>query len=195
MPDIVVAVVAQDPAPVELPEDLSVSTPQEDMVVVLPVEDLVAIPLQQDLAINVPLQDMAITELEGGPPGPQGPPGPSGSSEVVVFPAAQALGGHRVVKPVPGNEVDYASSNVATDGDKILGITQTAAVEDADVVVQVGGLMTEGSWNWTVGGAVYCGIDGVLTQVPPTVGFVCRVAKALTPTQILINVEEAFILA
>jgi len=141
---------------------------------------------------EMPQVDYIITN-PAGPPGAPGQDGAAGEA-VVVREAAQALGGHRVVKPVASDEVDYASSDIAGDGDLILGITKGAAAAGDDVQVQVGGTMTEGSWNWILG-PVYCGLNGVLTQVVPTSGFVCRVAKALSPTTILVNVEEAFLLA
>lgn len=194
MPDLIVTVAPQDPNVVPPPEDVSVSLVEEDLRVVLPVQDMVTVPLTNQLAVSAQPADLVVVATELGPPGPPGPAGPSGTP-VVIREAAAALGGHRVVKPVPGNQVNYASSAVPSDGDQILGITQSAANEGDDVAVQVVGEMNEGSWNWTTGGAIYCGVNGVLTQVPPTVGFLCRVAKAISPTSILVNVEEAFILA
>jgi hypothetical protein len=193
MGDLVVSVVPLEPS-VALPaEDLAVGMPADDLVVVPAVADMVVVPLQPDLAIGLPLQDLAVVATDIGPPGPQGVPG-TGAATVVMAIAAQALGGQRVVKPVPGGEVDYASSDVVSDGDAIVGLTQGAVVAGAIAVVQTGGVMEDTAWNWIVGGVVYCGLNGVPTQTPPASGFMCRVGKALEPTKLYINVEEAVIL-
>jgi hypothetical protein len=168
--------------------------PSEDLQISLPSDDLLVVPIAPDLAITTPLTDLAVVSTDIGPPGPKGDPG-TGAATVIVAIAAQSLGGHRVVKPVAGGKVNYASSETAGDGDQILGITQGAAVADAETVIQTGGVMEEPSWDWPVGAAIYCGISGLLTATPPTEGFLCRIAKAIEPTKILINVEEAFILA
>ena len=192
MPDLVITVVPQDPGVAELPEDLVVGLQPDDVVVAQQSDDLVAVPIAHDLAVQVPLQDVGITATMIGPPGP---PGPAGSSPVIVLVAFEPLGGQRVVKPLPAGQAAYASSDVPTDGDQILGVTQGAANAGTLVTVQTGGTMDDATWLWIVGQPVYCGLNGVLTQVPPEAGFLCRIGKATKPTQILLNVEEAIILA
>lgn len=192
--DFIVKVVPQDPEVIEGPEDLVVTKVLEDLKVILPVDDMVIVPRMQDLAIGVRPSDLTVAVTDIGPPGPQGLPGDAGLSVITLI-ANVPLGGHRVVKPVAGGKVDYASSNVPTDGDQILGITTGAVAEDALVDVQTGGPMEEPTWLWIVGMPVYCGLNGVLTQSPPNVGVLCRVGKAVTPTKILVNVEEAIVLA
>ena len=192
--DLVITVVPP-PTTAEGPDDLQVIQPHGPTVTVL-TDDLVTVPLAADLVIVTPLPDLTVSASWEGPPGPQGPPGAPGQAGASFYVAVafQDLGGNRVVKPLPAGQVDYASSNVPSDGDQILGITQGAAMQGETVNVQTTGPMAESSWNWVVGGAVYCGLNGVLTQVPPTAGFLCRVGKATQPTEIFINVEEAIIL-
>lgn len=137
---------------------------------------------------DIPQIDTIITSPQG-PPGADGEMGESAVDRI----AAQALGGHRVVKPVANGEVDYASHDVPTDGDLILGITKHAAVAGDTITVTTGGTMENTSWTWAIG-PIYCGLNGVLTQTVPATGFMCRVAKALSPTVIFVNVEEAILL-
>lgn len=144
---------------------------------------------------NVVLTPKAIPQVSAvvGIPGPPGPPGELGE-QVVQRVAAVALGGNRVVKPVADGQVNYATSDFVPDANIILGITQGAAIQGDIIDVQIGGTMEEPSWNWTIG-QVFCGLNGVLTQTPPTTGFLCRVGRAIAPTTIVISVEEAILLA
>lgn len=192
MSDIIVTVAPADPDVVEGPEDLVITQRTSEMSVVQLADDLVVVPKIADLAIGVRTEDMAVAISNIGPPGGAGTGGASQS--IIRNAVVQPLGGNRIVRAVTGG-VDYASSDDLADAEAIVGFTQTSAVLDAPVVVQTGGEMTEGSWNWTVGGPVYCGLNGLPTQVPPVTGFMCRVGKATAVDTILINVEEAIILA
>jgi len=126
-----------------------------------------------------------------GPPGPEGPPGPSGGS-AFVRQAAQALSGHRVVRAVANNEVDYASNDQAADAALIEGITTGAAGLGGDIEVQAMGEMIEGSWSWSLG-PIYCGLNGQLTQSPPSGAWIRQVAVAVDTDRIVINLQPPII--
>lgn len=194
-PDINVSVAPEDPDVVGLPEDLQI-TVQHDLAVIVPlVDDMIVVPKVADMQIGIKPNDLAVSVSDIGPPGQQGPPGSGAGSSVVTTTAVdQPLGGNRIVRAVAGG-VDYASSDDVADADAIVGFTQTAAALGQPINVQTGGEMTEGSWDWIVGQPVFCGLNGLPTQVPPITGFLCRVGKATASTTILINVEEPFILA
>lgn len=192
MPDIVVSVAPQDPAVISEPEDMEISIASSDVSVVPLGDDMVIVPKVADLVIGVQSADLAVAISNVGPPGATGP---SGASAVLIREAiVQPLGGNRIVRAVAGG-VDYASSDDTSGADAIVGFTQTSAILNASVAVQVSGEMIEPSWNWTVGDPVYCGLNGLPTQVPPTSGFLCRVGKATDVDAILINIEEAILLA
>lgn len=191
MADIVVTVAPEDPDVVGLPEDLIIEQRTSDVSVVPLADDMVIVPKVADLAIGVRVDDLAVGISNVGPPGPAG----SGAGNSIIKQAVvQPLGGNRIVRAVTGG-VDYASSDDLADAEAIVGFTKTSAILNAAVSVQTSGEMVEGSWNWTVGGMVFCGLNGLPTQVPPTSGFLCRVGKATAADTILINVEEAVILA
>ena len=103
---------------------------------------------------------------------------PGFSSSVV---AAEALGGHRAVT------VDGFHASPA-DADKLAGISMTSGVFGATVDVVVKGLMEEGSWNWTPGLPVFIGAAGVLTQNPSTTGLIRRIAWAVSPTSLNVDI-------
>jgi hypothetical protein len=52
----------------------------------------------------------------------------------------------------------------------------------ADVTVQFAYAITEGSWTWTLGQEVFLSTNGLLTQTPPTSGFLEGVGFPLSPT-------------
>lgn len=152
---------------------------------------IVALPQLMGVQVVGERPDYQVSAVAGGG-GLPGPPGPA--SDVVDAVCEVALGGQRVVRFVPGGKINYASSDRPDDGNQILGITTGAGSAGALIQVRIGGYMDEPSWNWELG-QVYCGLNGVLTQTPPDTGFMCRVGRATKPTQIIVGVEEAIILA
>ncbi len=115
-------------------------------------------------------------------------------SGIYTFVADGTLSGHRVVKPTTSGKVGYVSSAVPADAPKALGITLGAAVDGDQLQVQTFGVMEEPTWAWTVNSPVYCGVDGVLTQVVPSEGFVLCVGVALKATSINISFKTPIIL-
>lgn len=122
----------------------------------------------------------------------QGPPGRDGD-QLLKLVAVLTVSGHRVVRGVNGG-VATCSVTTPDDADKAIGITEGAALAGATAVVRYGGLMTDTTWAWVEGG-VYAGPDGTLTQSPPHAAFEQRVGTAISPTQIVVEIEPAFIFA
>lgn len=121
--------------------------------------------------------------------GIQGPPGLNGSSAdvpFVTFLTSGPIGGNRAVRLEAGL-VKYASSSTPADASVVLGITRGAAVMGAPVQIQTFGLMTEPTWAWTVDQPVFCGTNGMLTQIAPATGFDLIMGIALSAIQIHIG--------
>ncbi|HRO02418.1 MAG TPA: hypothetical protein PLS69_02285 [Terricaulis sp.] len=125
--------------------------------------------------------------VNGGARGPAGPAGAPGGASFARI-ASVALGGHRVVRALPNDEVAYASSADPTHADLIIGITTGAANESEEISVAAGGEITEGSWTWTPG-PVFCGVNGVLTQTPPASGFIRQIGTADAPDRLIIDLR------
>ena len=71
----------------------------------------------------------------------------------------------------------------------VIGISTNAANTGENVTVKTTGELSDASWNWTKG-AIYLGVNGVLTQTAPSGGsIVVHVAKAITATKILIDID------
>ncbi len=71
----------------------------------------------------------------------------------------------------------------------VIGISTTAANTGENITIKTSGQITDASWNWTKG-AIYLGTNGVLTQTAPTGGsIVVHVAKAITATTLIIDID------
>lgn len=71
----------------------------------------------------------------------------------------------------------------------VIGISTTSGITGDTITIKTSGQITDASWNWTKG-AIYLGANGVLTQTAPSGGsIVVHVAKAITATKILIDID------
>jgi hypothetical protein len=135
----------------------------------------------------------------GSVQGIQGPPGTNGidgatASLVVSCLASEAIGGGRVVRIIWDRYVGYVSSDNTALATTVLGITTGAAVYDDPIGVQYTGELQDSGWSW-VPGPIYCGINGVITQTPPTSGFILAIGTAINATTIVINIKQPLILS
>lgn len=137
--------------------------------------------------ITVIEDDILIVDSAGQ--GPTGPPGPSGSP-YMMFLADGPISGQRVVRPTTAGKVGYADSGTPTHANIVLGITTGAAGDSAPVSVQTGGTLNEPTWAWAPEQPVFCGINGALTQTPPTAGFCLIVGIATSSTSITVGVKQ-----
>lgn len=108
----------------------------------------------------------------------------------VQYPAATALGGHRVVIFNADGSVGYADARQLDHAPRVLGVTTGASVEGAVSNIQAVGPMTESSWSWTPNLPVYLGQNGLLTQTPPAqpqAAFSLVIGVAVSATTLLIG--------
>ena len=141
-------------------------------------------------------RDAAFVVAVPGPKGDQAPVGPSGSGTYSRI-AAQALGGHRVVRSVSANQVDYADSSDETHADDVFGVTIAAASSGASVNVVRLGEVTEPSWTWTPLEPIFAGLNGQLTQVVPTYPaheFSLIIGHATSATTAFIDIGQPILL-
>lgn len=149
--------------------------------------------MTDDIVVTVevpPDPDVIVVEV----PGEQGPAGLPGEGGVGFrLNAASTIGGHRVVRASPDGPV-YASSDTPAAATLVLGITSAAAEAGFPIDIVRSGLMTETTWAWQLG-PIYLGLAGVLTQAPPSAGFLLQVATAISATTVVVEIDEPFILA
>ena len=71
----------------------------------------------------------------------------------------------------------------------VIGISTTSASTGQNITIKTSGQITDASWNWTKG-AIYLGANGSLTQTAPTGGsIIVHVAKAITATTLIIDID------
>lgn len=71
----------------------------------------------------------------------------------------------------------------------VIGISTTAGNTGENITIKTSGQLTDANWSWTKG-AIYLGANGVLTQTAPSGGaIIVHVAKAITATTIIIDID------
>lgn len=104
-----------------------------------------------------------------------------------------AIGGHRVLIAT-ADGCDYANANNLDHVNKVIGISVGAFSRGDQVVFAADGEeMFEPSWNFQIG-AVYLGVNGLLTQNPAGLAFMQQVATALSSNRILVKIEPPIIM-
>ena len=148
-----------------------------------PTQDIVEITVNAPVVEVVPenrIVDVIAVGLQG-PQGIRGETGPSGSGGFNMT-AGETLNSNSPIK-VNADGFAYMASNLtADDFYNVVGISQTSALIGEEVTITRGELHESG-WNWVLGG-IYVG-DKVLTQTPPTDGFVQIIATAISPVDII----------
>ena len=127
-----------------------------------------------------------------GPKGDQGEQGPPGSDlSVMDVQAGETIHGRRVIRMVDGlaYHPDLLNNEHAL---QVLGIALAASVTGASFPVRTSGPVYDAGWNWDPG-YVYCSTDGVLTQSPPSTGWLQRVGRVINPTTFNVDIDTPFI--
>lgn len=92
------------------------------------------------------------------------------------------------------NEFEYASSDTADHLFKTVGILKSAIAEGTYGEALVQGSLSDSNWNWTLGVPIYLGLNGVLTQAPPSLGFQLIVGKPTNVDTVYFETGEPILL-
>ncbi len=113
---------------------------------------------------------------------------PAEESYSVTLTATETISAYTAVSAAVSG-VRWADSADVTK--PAIGIASAGALTNAPVPVQYAGPLTYNGWNWALGVPVFVGPNGVLTQTQPTSGYIQAVGMPLSPTTLLIDLEEA----
>lgn len=109
-------------------------------------------------------------------------------SDDITLVAGENLSALRAVTTNTSGQAVYATNDTLANA-QVVGITNGAVTSGANATIKISGILTDANWNWTKG-TVYLGTNGTLTQTVPTSGaIVVHVGKALTSTQLLIDID------
>lgn len=153
------------------------------------------------LELNIPTSSIVLdlrdpissVVVASGAQGPKGIDGTSGLFTIDRVPSSP-IGGHRVVISSGLTSISYADSDNTSNANMVLGVTTTAVVAGGTVKVQFLGEISEPSWTFIPNELVFCGHNGLLTQIAPTTGFQLIMGVALTPTTVLLAIKQPLIL-
>jgi hypothetical protein len=106
------------------------------------------------------------------------------------YPAAVAIGGHRVVALRAGQLV-YASNLDVLDASLTIGVTDSAT--DAGELCRAynNSVITDSSLTGSAGTDVYLGINGLISETPPTTGlFSLKIGCIIAPAQLWVSIDS-----
>lgn len=102
--------------------------------------------------------------------------------------ASTSLSALRCITTDSSGLAKYATTDTLANA-VVIGISTTAANTGQNITIKTSGQITDASWNWAKG-AIYLGANGALTQTAPTGGsIVVHVAKAITATTLIIDID------
>jgi hypothetical protein len=140
-----------------------------------------------------PVHKVIVSDLGvKGDAGIQGIQGP-GTTDTTVS-AGESINGHRVVTRVLGN-IYHADKDTLSHQSQVLGLSTHSGVASTDVNVLTMGYIVEPSWNWTPDKPLFLGSGGLLTEVPPTTGFLLQVAQSISQTEVWVNIKVGIALS
>lgn len=106
-----------------------------------------------------------------------------------TYTASEEIGGHRIVSVNASGEIELTDLSDAASVQAAVGMTTGAVAQGATATVRTAGYLTESSWTWTPGLAVYAGASGVPTQTPPS-GHQLIIGVAKSATRVLLRLEK-----
>lgn len=136
-----------------------------------------------------PEMQIVLASGQQGPPGPPGIPGPAGG-QVLQRTAGQDTSALVVVYEDLFGAVWPADPDVETDVLALLGVTVSAAQGGQPINVQRLGMIDDASWSFVPGRRVFLAGQGRLTQEPPQAGFDVLIGTAVSPTRLLLNIQD-----
>jgi hypothetical protein len=102
--------------------------------------------------------------------------------------AGESISALRCITTNGSGQAVYATPDTLANA-VVIGVSTTSGSSGETITVKTTGELSDASWSWTKG-AIYLGANGVLTQTAPSGGsIVVHVAKAITATKILIDID------
>lgn len=127
-----------------------------------------------------------------GPQGAQGIRGDGGYWEYTA-PVGFTVGGGRVLSLDNTGNLIYADNTINTTAETLIGISVNSAIPGDIVRIVYNGEADDSGWTWLPGKQLYVGINGVITQTPPTSGYVMPIGIARSPTKIVVQIRTPII--
>lgn len=106
------------------------------------------------------------------------------------FEAGESISALKVVR-VDINGKIYVANNEGTYEQALAtGVALTSGTVGSMADVLIIGVLKDLSWSWPVNTLLFLNVNGSIVSTAPTLGYSVRLGKSLTPTSILIDVQE-----
>ena len=130
-----------------------------------------------------------------GPAGPAGPSGTPGTSLTVTKVAGETISAGKAVYLDTATVVKLSDRSVSAR-QKCIGVAKTAATAGNPIEVIVDGTFTDAIFSgFTLNEPVWVGLNGVLTQAPPSSGVLLEAGYYLGENTIEVEIKRPIILA
>ena len=110
------------------------------------------------------------------------------------FVAQEELTTYRVVVTNEIGSLEYANHHNQDHAYRVVGVTLGSGSSGTAVVIAIHGYVKNSNWNFVAGTQVYVGSGGNITSTVPTDGFICVLGKALSSTEVLVNLSNSVLL-
>jgi hypothetical protein len=111
----------------------------------------------------------------------------SADNTTLLVTAASDIGGHICVV---SNTSGLATPASTTSKSPVVGITSGSVAHGAYATLITSGIFTEPSWTWVSDNPLFVGAGGVLTQTPPSTGYMHVVGYAVSPTTMVVSIQQ-----
>ena len=160
-----------------------------DEILEVPIEHLLQ-EVGQDHTLLEPVHELVLlTEAQQGPPGPVLDLFGSNLEELQRM-AGMDTSALLVVYEDLFGAVWPADPDVESDVLALLGVTVSAAEGGRPINVQRMGHIDDAAWQLQPGKRVFLGGQGRLTQEPPQGGYDVLIGMAISPTRLLLNIQD-----
>ncbi len=120
--------------------------------------------------------------------------GGSGSTLEQIDTLGETLSAYRIVYSSLDGSIYAASNNDLMTAQSVHGITTQAGNSGEDVSVTTEGVVTNSGWAWSGNQNLYLGVAGVVTDTPPTSGFILRVGYATGAQSMYVDIGTIIVL-
>jgi len=108
--------------------------------------------------------------------------------------AGENISALKVVRVGDSGNVFTANNINTSSAHKIVGVSVNSAILNETLTVRHTGTLTDVVWNWIIGSPIFFDNNGILTQTPPSSGFLQQVAIPKTTTTIILKLGEVIII-
>lgn len=110
------------------------------------------------------------------------------SSVVNTYTAGETISANQAVYEAGGSVFKGGPETLGVAN--IIGVALTAGAVGQSINVLQYGVLEDAAFAWTATDLIFVDSDGLLTSSAPDAGYLTRVGKAITATQILVNIDS-----